>query len=256
MRAPSRRCRSSFDAGAGRMVRAGASRRDRRQAAAHDVSARSPAPDLPRVRLRGHRRHDLQRDGGRLTAEELVKLMPNVGRYAQPEFEQFANVASSAAHARPVARARQAHQPDLQGRSRPRRHRRHQRHRHARRARLLPQPDRPLGEAGRRRRLDAQPEHARIRGGREPARRVPRRRGSRGGRPRRHGRPERRDQRRARGHQDRRAAAEHVPDPRLRRARRRRLGSRRVLPPGREEAHRPQRVRRHDASRHCPAWTS
>jgi L-asparaginase len=35
------------------------------------------------------------RDGGRLTAEELVKSMPGLDRYARPEFEQFANVASS-----------------------------------------------------------------------------------------------------------------------------------------------------------------
>jgi L-asparaginase len=36
------------------------------------------------------------RTGGRLTAEELIKSMPNVERYATPEFEQFANTASSA----------------------------------------------------------------------------------------------------------------------------------------------------------------
>ena len=35
------------------------------------------------------------RTGGRLTAEELVKSMPGIERYAQPEFEQFSNVASS-----------------------------------------------------------------------------------------------------------------------------------------------------------------
>jgi len=33
--------------------------------------------------------------GGRLTAEELVGLMPGVERYAKPEFEQFTNVASA-----------------------------------------------------------------------------------------------------------------------------------------------------------------
>jgi L-asparaginase len=33
--------------------------------------------------------------GGRLTAEELVSLMPNIGRYARPEFEQYTNLASS-----------------------------------------------------------------------------------------------------------------------------------------------------------------
>ncbi|MDO8679032.1 MAG: asparaginase [Acidobacteriota bacterium] len=35
------------------------------------------------------------RDGGRLTAEELAKSMPGVDRYAKLTFEQFANVASS-----------------------------------------------------------------------------------------------------------------------------------------------------------------
>jgi L-asparaginase len=34
------------------------------------------------------------RTGERLTAEELVKAMPGVERYAMPEFEQFSNVAS------------------------------------------------------------------------------------------------------------------------------------------------------------------
>ena len=35
------------------------------------------------------------KDGGRLTAEELVKSMPGVDRYARLTYEQFANVASS-----------------------------------------------------------------------------------------------------------------------------------------------------------------
>ena len=35
------------------------------------------------------------RTGGRLTAEELVTLIPNLSNYVTPEFEQFANVASS-----------------------------------------------------------------------------------------------------------------------------------------------------------------
>ena len=98
------------------------------------------------------------------------------------EFEQFTNLASSPAHARPVAGDSQAHQPAVQGRRRPRRRRRHQRHRHARRARLLPRPHRPLRQAGRGRRLDAQPEHARLRGRREPARGLPRRGGPGGAR--------------------------------------------------------------------------
>jgi L-asparaginase len=35
------------------------------------------------------------RAGGRLTAEELIKSIPTLTRYATPEFEQFANTASS-----------------------------------------------------------------------------------------------------------------------------------------------------------------
>ena len=51
--------------------------------------------DLPRVRLVATGGTISNRDNGRLTAEELVALMPNVGRYARPEYEQFANVASA-----------------------------------------------------------------------------------------------------------------------------------------------------------------
>jgi L-asparaginase len=36
------------------------------------------------------------RTGARLTAEELIKTIPDLPRYATPEFEQFANTASSA----------------------------------------------------------------------------------------------------------------------------------------------------------------
>lgn len=49
----------------------------------------------PRVRLVATGGTISNRQGGRLTAEELVKSMPAVTRYATPEFEQFANVASS-----------------------------------------------------------------------------------------------------------------------------------------------------------------
>ena len=51
--------------------------------------------DVPRVRLVATGGTISNRTGGRLTAEELVKAMPGVERYAKPEFEQFANVASS-----------------------------------------------------------------------------------------------------------------------------------------------------------------
>jgi L-asparaginase len=58
-------------------------------------AAAAPRADLPRVRLIATGGTISNRDGGRLTAQELVALMPNVGRYARPEFEQFANVASA-----------------------------------------------------------------------------------------------------------------------------------------------------------------
>ena len=35
------------------------------------------------------------REGGRLTAKELIELVPNLTNYAQVEAEQFANVSSS-----------------------------------------------------------------------------------------------------------------------------------------------------------------
>jgi L-asparaginase len=52
--------------------------------------------NAPRVRLVATGGTISNRTGGRLTAEELIKSMPNVERYATPEFEQFANTASSA----------------------------------------------------------------------------------------------------------------------------------------------------------------
>jgi L-asparaginase len=63
-----------------------------------DAQTSSPSrstPDLPRVRLVATGGTISNRDGGRLTAEELVKLMPAVGRYTRPEYEQFTNLASS-----------------------------------------------------------------------------------------------------------------------------------------------------------------
>ena len=55
-------------------------------------SRRDPAP---RVRLIATGGTISNRAGGRLTAEELVKAIPDLPRYATPEFEQFLNVASS-----------------------------------------------------------------------------------------------------------------------------------------------------------------
>lgn len=58
-------------------------------------AAAQPAP-LPRVRLIATGGTISNRDGGRLTADELIKSIPDVDRYARAESEQFANVASSA----------------------------------------------------------------------------------------------------------------------------------------------------------------
>ncbi|MEX2660530.1 MAG: asparaginase [Vicinamibacterales bacterium] len=49
----------------------------------------------PRVRLVATGGTISNRSGGRLTAEELIKAIPDLPRYAAPEFEQFANTASS-----------------------------------------------------------------------------------------------------------------------------------------------------------------
>jgi L-asparaginase len=58
-------------------------------------AAPQSAPDAPRVRLLATGGTISNRIGGRLTAEELVASIPNVGRYARAEFEQFANTSSS-----------------------------------------------------------------------------------------------------------------------------------------------------------------
>jgi L-asparaginase len=51
---------------------------------------------LPRIRLIATGGTISNRAGGRLTAEELVKSIPGVERYARAEFEQFANLPSTA----------------------------------------------------------------------------------------------------------------------------------------------------------------
>jgi L-asparaginase len=61
--------------------------------AAQAPAARTAEP--PRVRLVATGGTISNRTGERLTAEELVKAMPGVERYARPEYEQFANLASS-----------------------------------------------------------------------------------------------------------------------------------------------------------------
>ena len=57
-------------------------------------NAGSQATAVPRVRLVATGGTISNKTGGRLTAEELVNLMPGVERYAHPEFEQYTNLAS------------------------------------------------------------------------------------------------------------------------------------------------------------------
>jgi len=53
-------------------------------------------PDTPRVRMLATGGTIGTRGATRLTAEEILQLVPGLSRYAQPEAEQFANVASTA----------------------------------------------------------------------------------------------------------------------------------------------------------------
>jgi L-asparaginase len=64
-------------------------------AAAQPAIAPVPQTAAPRVRLVATGGTISNRTGGRLSAEELVKSMPGIERYATPEFEQFSNLASS-----------------------------------------------------------------------------------------------------------------------------------------------------------------
>lgn len=59
------------------------------------LSAQTATAVLPRVHFVATGGTISNRDGGRLTAEELAKSMPGVERYARLTFEQFANVSSS-----------------------------------------------------------------------------------------------------------------------------------------------------------------
>jgi L-asparaginase len=65
------------------------------QAAQAVPAPQSQPATTPRVRLVATGGTISNRAGGRLTAEELVKSIPGVERYAQAEFEQFSNLASS-----------------------------------------------------------------------------------------------------------------------------------------------------------------
>ena len=59
------------------------------------LTAQRPPASLPRVHFVATGGTISNKDGGRLTAEELAKNMPGVERYAKLTYEQFANVASS-----------------------------------------------------------------------------------------------------------------------------------------------------------------
>lgn len=58
--------------------------------------ARAGAADPPRVRLVATGGTISNRAGGRLTAEELLRSMPDLARYARAEAEQFSNTSSAA----------------------------------------------------------------------------------------------------------------------------------------------------------------
>lgn len=55
----------------------------------------APDPERPRVHLVATGGTISNQSGGRLTADELIRTIPDVERWARPESEQFANVASS-----------------------------------------------------------------------------------------------------------------------------------------------------------------
>jgi len=59
------------------------------------IASNASSEELPRVRLVATGGTISNRAGGRLSAEELVALIPDVRRFARPESEQFSNVASS-----------------------------------------------------------------------------------------------------------------------------------------------------------------
>ena len=59
------------------------------------AAASAGAQEVPRVRLLATGGTISNRQGGRLTHEELIRSMPGIEKYARAESEQFANVASS-----------------------------------------------------------------------------------------------------------------------------------------------------------------
>ena len=52
--------------------------------------------DLPRIKFLATGGTVATRGGTRLSAEEVLQMIPGLGRYARPDPEQFANVASTA----------------------------------------------------------------------------------------------------------------------------------------------------------------
>ena len=56
--------------------------------------------ELPRVKFLATGGTIATRGGTRLTAEEVLQLVPGLSRYARPEPEQFANVASTLTEAK------------------------------------------------------------------------------------------------------------------------------------------------------------
>jgi L-asparaginase len=64
-------------------------------AAQSTPAATAPDPSRPRVRLVATGGTISNRPGGRLTAEDLVKMVPQLDRFARVESEQFSNLASA-----------------------------------------------------------------------------------------------------------------------------------------------------------------
>ena len=61
----------------------------------NDAAAQSESGRPPKVRLIATGGTISNRSGGRLSADDLLRLIPNLDRYARADAEQFANVASS-----------------------------------------------------------------------------------------------------------------------------------------------------------------
>ena len=64
--------------------------------AGQPAGVHAPTTTLPKVRLVATGGTISNRNGGRLTAEELVASMPGLDRYVRPEAEQFSNISSGA----------------------------------------------------------------------------------------------------------------------------------------------------------------